>query len=65
MDGTKIGENIKSINNLTVKINQFVTDKSKNIRYEIEGLKRKVNNLEEQLQGERIAREKIENQLAE
>lgn len=65
MDGTKIGENIKSINNLTVKINQFVTDKSKNIRYEIEGLKRKVNSLEEQLQGERIAREKIENQLAE
>ena len=28
-----IGENIKSINSLTNKINEFVTDKSKNIKY--------------------------------
>ena len=41
-DGSKIGENIKSINNLTNKINDFVSDKSKNIKYEIEGFKRKV-----------------------
>ena len=62
-DGTKIGENIKSINNLTSKINEFVTDKSKNIKYQIEGFKRKVSNLEEQVQGERIAKEKLEGQL--
>jgi hypothetical protein len=64
-DGTKIGENIKNINTLTTKINQFVTDKSKDIRYEIEGFKRKISALEEQVQSEKIAREKIEGQLAE
>lgn len=64
-DGTKIGENIKSINTLTTKINQFVTDKSKNIKYEIEGFKRRINTLEEQVQGEKMAREKVERQLGE
>ena len=33
--GRNIGDNIKSINSLTNKINEFVTDKSKNIKYEI------------------------------
>ena len=64
-DGTKIGQNIKSINDLTTKINQFVADKSKNIKYEIEGFRRKINSLEEQLQAERNVREKLENQLSE
>ena len=50
-DGSKIGENIKSINTLTNKINEFVSDKSKNIKYEIEGFKRKVREMEEKVQG--------------
>jgi len=58
-DGSKISENIRSINAVTVKINQFVADKSKNIKYEIEEQKRKINKLEEELQGEKTLREKV------
>ena len=32
-DGSKIGQNIKSINTLAMKIDQFVNDKSKNIKF--------------------------------
>lgn len=63
-DGTKIGENIKNINNLTNKINQFVNDKSKNIKFQIEGFKRKINSLEEQLLAQRIAKQKLQVQLS-
>ena len=58
-DGSKISENIRSINAVTVKINQFVADKSKNIKYEIEEQKRKINKLEEELQGEKTLRDKV------
>lgn len=46
----KIGENIKSINNITLKINDFVSKCSSNIKFELEGYKRKNNSLEEQIQ---------------
>jgi len=36
-----------------------VADKSKNIKYEIEEQKRKINKLEEELQGEKTLREKV------
>jgi hypothetical protein len=55
-DGSKIGENIRSINLVTAKINQFVSDKSKNIKYEIEEQKRRISKLEEELQGEKTTR---------
>jgi c-di-GMP-related signal transduction protein len=46
-DGSKIGENIKNLNSLTYKINEFVNNKSKNIKFEIEGLRRRIAQLEE------------------
>lgn len=46
-DGSKIGENIKNLNSLTNKINEFVNNKSKNIKFEIEGLRRRIAQLEE------------------
>jgi hypothetical protein len=42
----KLGDNIKSINNITFKINDFVSKCSGNIKFEIEGIKRKNNSLE-------------------
>ena len=44
-DGSKIGENIKNLNSLTTKINEFVNNKSKNIKFEIEGLRRRISQL--------------------
>ena len=62
-DSSKIGENIRSLNNLTSKINDFVSSRSKNIRFEIEGYKMKISQLEEEVQGERMSKQQVQEQL--
>ena len=58
-----MGQSINSINTLTSKINDFVVSRSKNIKFEIEGYKIEMTKLEEQVQAEKIAKERVQEEL--